>query len=70
MEIGRQPKVDTDSLGLGLLLHGANIAPLSYHRQGCLLSNELSMRSSNERSSFFGLFTRVEIGHIVMGSEG
>ena len=41
-----------------------------YHRPLALPSSGSSTRSKIEASSFSGLFTRVEIGHIVMGSDG
>ena len=37
---------------------------------GADASNGLPMRSNSEGSSFSGLFTRVEMGHIVIGSDG
>ena len=41
---------------------------LAFHRAH--MSNTSPVRSSGARSSFSGLFTRVEMGHIVIGSEG
>ena len=38
--------------------------------KGAHTSNGSPVRSSSEGSSFSGLFTRVEMGHIVIGSEG
>jgi len=39
-------------------------------QRGAHTSNGSPVRSNNDGSSFSGLFTRVEMGHIVMGSEG
>jgi hypothetical protein len=38
--------------------------------KGAQTSNASSVRSNSEGSSFSGLFTRVEMGHIVIGSDG
>ena len=38
--------------------------------KGAHTSKGSPTRSNNDGSSFSGLFTRVEIGHIVIGSDG
>jgi hypothetical protein len=38
--------------------------------RGACQSSRSGARSSTDGSSFCGLFTRVEIGHMVIGSEG
>ena len=43
---------------------------LSPQSKGADTSDNSVTRSSSEGSSFSGLFTRVEMGHIIIGSDG
>src|SRR5665648_399002 len=63
-------RVKMASRRLGHLAFDLVYADLSSDLSGAQTSNGSPVRSNNEGSSFSGLFTRVDMGHIVMGSDG